>query len=551
MDSNRINPQAWSSDATIRKLELWVAILLSGAAILLHVLRMLYAGGLWRDEAATAHLASHFSFSYVVANSQYELFPVLFPALLHVYSWVAGSGDLALRIFGMGVGGLLLAVLWWDMKIIRRSFPMLSLALVGFNGAFIRWGDEVRGYGLGMVFLLLTVGLGWQALENPTVWRVTVAMVSAVASVQCLFNNASLLLAVCVGLMALALLRGSRRRAVQALLLGIPAALSLLPYIQPLSKVRDWDMIIRVPTNLATLVLTMIGLLAAPGLWVALCWVLLFIVILVVCFKSQLKDNPLQLNSDQRHVLAFCGMGMLLGMMAYFALLMRVGYGTAFWYYLPLAAFIAVFLDVASDTLRRPRARLARIAVAVGIALISFPPTIQQSHLRQTNVDLVAWKLAQTARPQDLIIVTPWYNGVSFDRYYSGSAPWMTVPLMNFHKFHRFDLVKPQMMFPDIRMPIQPIIDKITETLKAGNRVWVTGAASFLNSDTPVPRLGPAPDPQWGWYVGVYHLAWSVHINVVLEEHSTNSEVIAVSSAGAVSPFEDLSLKCFKGWSGL
>lgn len=551
MDSNSTKPQGVLSDARTRKLELWVAIVLTAGVVALHLVRLLNAGGLWRDEAATAHLASHFSLSYVLANSQYEIFPMLFPGLLHIYSWVAGGSDLALRIFGTAVGVGLLAVLWWNMRLIRRSVPLLSLALVGFNGSFIQWGDEVRGYGLGMVFLLLTVGLGWLALEHPTPWRAIAAMLSAVASVQSLFNNSSLILAACLGLAALALLRGSRRRAALAVLLGVPAALSLLPYIQPLARVRDWDMIIRLPTNLPTLVLTMVGLLAAPGLWVALCWVLLLIVVLVICFKGQLKDNPLHVKSDERQVLAFSGVAMLLGLIGYFALLLGVGYRTEVWYYLVLAAFIALFLDLASDTLQVPWARMARIALAVGVALVSLLPTLQQLHVRQTNVDLVARKIAQSAHPQDLVIVTPWYYGVSFDRYFSGPPAWLTVPMMQSHKVHRYDLVKPQMMLPDINEPVRPILAKISETLKAGHRVWITGPSNFLNPDSQIPNLGPAPDPQWGWYTGIYTLAWSVHMCVVLQDHATNSQDIAVSPGVAVAPVEDLSLKCFQGWSGL
>ena len=44
----------------------------------------------------------------------------------------------------------------------------------------------------------------------------------------------------------------------------------------------------------------------------------------------------------------------------------------------------------------------------------------------QTNVDLVAARIGQTAGANDLIVITPWYNAISFERYYHGPATRMT-----------------------------------------------------------------------------------------------------------------------------
>ena len=87
-----------------RTVETWVAIALTTVIIGLHIVRAANAGGLWRDEAATAHLASAFSVKYLVHSVQFETFPLLLPAVLHAYSWIAGASDLALRIFGTLVG---------------------------------------------------------------------------------------------------------------------------------------------------------------------------------------------------------------------------------------------------------------------------------------------------------------------------------------------------------------------------------------------------------------------------------------------------------------
>lgn len=526
-------------------MELWIALVLTAGAIAFHVVRAVMAGGLWRDEAATAHLASNFSFSYVRANSQYELFPVLVPCLLHVYSFVAGGSDVALRIFGGLVGCIVLASLWWNMRVIGRGVPLISLALLGYNAGFIRWGDEIRGYGLGMVFLLFTIGLCWRAIEKPTAMRIAGAMLSGVASVQCLFNNSCLVLVACLGLAVVALLRRSESRAALAVLLGVPAALSLLPYVEPLARARDWDMLVRGAVDIEMLCLKFWELLASAGWWVAAGWVVLILLALACSALGQLKVNHLGIQGDERHALAFSGFALLFGIVAYFTLLLAVGYPTQVWYYLVPAAFTALFLDLVFGTLRQKWVPTARISAALVLAAVSVQPTIQQVQLRQTNADLVATKIEQVAQKSDLVVVTPWYDGISFDRYYHGPGEWLTIPDLSFHKFHRYDLVKAQMVLLDQAEAVRPVMDRITRTLNAGHRVWLIGPSSLLNPDQEVPDLQPAPDPKWGWHDEMYTLAWTARLTQFLQLHADVTNV-AAGPDGRISSLECLSIRMFQ-----
>ena len=48
--------------------------------------------------------------------------------------------------------------------------------------------------------------------------------------------------------------------------------------------------------------------------------------------------------------------------------------------------------------------------------------------VRFTNIDLVAARLNKLVAKEDFVIVTPWYYGISFERYYRGPGDWVTVP---------------------------------------------------------------------------------------------------------------------------
>src|SRR5262249_42289903 len=108
-------------------------------------------------------------------------------------------------------------------------------------------------------------------------------------------------------------------------------------------------------------------------------------------------------------------------------------------------AFIAMDLLIAmlwqAAWVRLTRVGLAIIA-AVVLGWINWPKLLE----RQTNIDVIAQELNRTAAPQDLVIVNPWQLGIPFSRQYHGRATWVTVPKIEDHRFHRYDLIKVKMM---------------------------------------------------------------------------------------------------------
>jgi len=249
-----------------RKLELWLALLLTAAILCLHTLRLFKAGALWRDEAAAVGLATMSPLNDVIRYFPHEAFPLVVPAAIRTVACVSANSDLGFRGFGMLVGVAIIAALWWTLRSLRRRPPLLALALLGFNSPFIIWGDSVRGYGLGTLFIILTVGLAWRLVQQPSRSRLVCATLAAVAAVQCLLHNAPLLLALgCAGI-AVAWRRRNRRAALLVLVPGVMAAVSLLPYWGLLQSGRGWDAMVRKPVPVQQIGSQLLETLAASGL---------------------------------------------------------------------------------------------------------------------------------------------------------------------------------------------------------------------------------------------------------------------------------------------
>ena len=530
----------------------WVAVALTALILGLHVERWTRAGALWRDEAAAVALATLPSMSEVVRYFPHEAFPPLVPLAIRFTACVSKDADAGFRVFGLLVGLGIIAALWWNLWTIRRSVPLLSLALVGFNGAFIVWGDSVRGYGLGTLFLLLTVGLFWRLVERPTAWRIAGATLGAVASVQCLMHNSPLLLAVGLGAIAVAIRRGAPRRCALVVAIGVVAAASLLPYWGLLQRARTWDVLVRQPVSLRSLWLNLSDTLGASGWSMSWIWVLLFWLGLLVCLRAVAlaRSGAVPRQDEDRDLLLFTGLALMTSVVGCFSFLLVLSYNARPWYFEALLGLTALLLDLTFDVLRQQRwTSLARVTLAALIAVTSLPLTWQKVRLRQTNVDLVAGTLGQTAGPGDLILVTPWYRGVSFERYYRGAATWMTLPPIGFCRFHRFDLIQAQMALVDQDEVLRPVFAGIDQALSGGHRVWVIGTLGASRGEETANHQTGASAEKQAEQLLARTVEWSMKVGSHLRARARHMKPVRIESGGPVNPLEDLPLTRFEGWA--
>jgi hypothetical protein len=240
---------------------------------------------------------------------------------------------------------------------------------------------------------------------------------------------------------------------------------------------------------------------------------------------------------------------LLLIVPAYFIFLKKLSYVTQPWYYFVLMVIVALSVDTIFGILAKvPAINNARL-ISAGLLLVSAlfvcPPVIS---MRLTNIDLLSGSLNQDVVNQDLILVYPWYEGITFNRYYRGKAPWMTIPEIKDHTVHRYDLIKEHISNPDQESVLKKTYTNIASTLKSGNRVFLLGEPLFPQKEQFVPVLPPAPHSQFGWQDTPYNVTWCMQIGDYLLKHSANALRKNLNNNTNISHYECANLYEFKGW---
>jgi hypothetical protein len=522
----------------LRKIEWVIGALITAAAVYLHWVNFRSAGTLWRDEAGVVRIATLPTAGEMWFNIGHESCPILFPALLRTWSFIVGSCDDALRVFGLIVGLLMLGAVWLNGWFFHRSAPLVALSLLAANASVVRWGDSLRAYGLASALMLVTFAMVWRFARLPNLkWWVAATLV-AVISVQCLFQNSFLLLAVCAAAAAVRMRRRDFKNTLAALAIGVPAAVSLLPYSTMIREAQDWLVLSQIGF-LPPLIWTNLSLAMAPTLaWLRWLWIALAVLAIARCV---IRILPGAAEEDADTVAFFAGTALIVALICFVIFLRVAKMPTQVWYFLPVTTFAAVCIDAALANWPA-RWQFWRCAFAI-LPLVCLPGARELTACRQTNMDVVADLLRERANAHDLIIVHPWTFGVSFDRQYSGPTPWTTVPPLADHRFHRYDLFKEKMTLEN---PSQPVCDQIAVTLRAGNHVWLVGDIPL--SQTPPPQIGPAPNNPWGWLDDPYSDVWGAQVGYFIATHATRGEVIPIPSLKPVNPLENVQVVSVAGW---
>jgi hypothetical protein len=197
-----------------------------------------------------------------------------------------------------------------------------------------------------------------------------------------------------------------------------------------------------------------------------------------------------------------------------------------------------------------PVARIGVLVLAVAMLIISISPSAYAAlRWRQTNGDLVAAQVARNAGADDLVIVHPWYFGLTYGYYYRGAAKWTTLPPIADYRFHRYDLIKEKLAMAN---PIAPVMERVATTLRSGNRVWVVGRLPLLPPDGAAPAAAPPPAPNGprGWDDQPYSQAWGLEFRRLLADHVTNATVVVdpVTNSIPINPMERMTLVVAGGW---
>jgi hypothetical protein len=458
-----------------------------------------------------------------------DSFPILLPLLVRGWSALGLAGsDLNLRLLGILIGLGMTGALWLAAWTARRAPPLLSLTLLGISGTAIFWEDYLRAYALGSLLILLTLSAMCFLLGKPTWRRTGILSVVAVLGVQALYPNAVFFASIGLGGWMVCWLRKDKGTALKILAAGLVAVISLLPYLGCVLKWRQSTAVIRPGFSLVAAADNFNAIAAFPlpqYVWV---WKLLGLAVVGLGAAAFFRLPRQSVRSGDRmtpgELQVFASVTLLAALAGYFSFLYFAALITSPWYFLPLLALGAVCFDLGVPVTTLPRLlRTIVFGVLIATAVIAVPFAARNLNCRFTNVDLVAKRLIEEISPQDYVVVTPWYLGISFDRYYKGAAAWDTLPPVADHSTYRFDLVP---VAKETAHAAQPVLDHIARTLQAGHRVWIVGWMRV-----------PAPGRQAATEAGRFIAA-----------HSQSFAALDLNLKGPTSDYEDESLLRASGW---
>ena len=544
-----------SNEKIVRQPDWVAAILITAIAAWLHFSFVAHAGGFWRDEVNLINLAG----SHRLGDMAKDSFPALMP--LMVRGWVAagvGRTDRGLRFLGALIGLGLVAALWASAWMSRRSPPLLGLVLLALNSSVIAYGDSMRGYGLGSLLIVFTLAAAGAFLRHSSPARAGWLALFAVLSVQALYQNAVFVGAICLGCWVVCIQRKTWRAAMLTLAAGLAAAVSLLPYLPTLVSGRSSVEVLRTDMHFKYI---LDNLAVAAGfpfeifVWV---WVSLAILIIAgawIALFCKMEACVLPGDGLKAHeARSFAGTVLIAGGVGFGAFLWLVGLPTQPWYYVPLLALVVACFDAGLPSRSRFGHMVLFALVAATALIAAWVAGRDLNGYRFTNVDVLSRQLVAEASPEDFVVVTPWYCGISFNRYFKSSTQWTTLPPLTDHSVHRYDLVRIQMQNTNA---IQPVLDKISDTLRSGRHVWVVSEAGLMGvpePGTPSPyNLPPPPLPGYGWSGLPYTLEWASQAAHFLSNHSQRFEPVKTAAPDNLRFNENLNLFVASGWrtSGL
>ena len=106
---------------------------------------------------------------------------------------------------------------------------------------------ELTAWGFCSFFSLSPRSGGWSNRRHRG--RVALATLAALLSVQCLYHNAILLFAICLGAAAVGLRRRQPKCVILVLTIGAVAGISLLPYLPIIRRVGAWNFQFKAPIS--------------------------------------------------------------------------------------------------------------------------------------------------------------------------------------------------------------------------------------------------------------------------------------------------------------
>jgi len=527
----------------MKKVDLAVALALTLVALYLAFRFMTHAGPLWRDEASTLQFANQPTYGDVLASLDLVSLPPLYPTIVRAWSAIGWQNeDLGARALGLAVTAAVLVAIWLGARALDIAPPLLMLAMFATHGVVLSTIGLVRPYGLGALAVVAASCAMLRLVASPRLLTFAIGAAFTTLAVQTQYQNTLLVAVIIAAGLATAAWFRNWKGAALITGTGVVAAVSLAPYLGILGRSQEWRILHRSVSEAGPAVLLerFGDLVSMETRSLLLLWTVL--IILACCGAARALGERTAPRAERQRFI-YAGVVLIGGVGLFLGFFHTVDRFLQPWHVVPVIALMALSLDVifAQSVWPAP----TRLVIAAFAAALSLPVSIPLVDVRQTNVDLLAHRLERDASAGDLILVNPWFMGITLHRYYHGSAAVMTIPPVDDLRIHRFDQIREHMVSPQ---PLREVETAIATTLRGGHRVWVVGGLPFPEPGSQPRRLSPAPHPVTGWSEAPYRFEWSIQVGSYLRAHSRRAYQHSLPLLQPVNSYENAQLLTIEGW---
>jgi len=533
------------TERILRWCEFVAASLITVLIVFLHVKVWRSAGALWRDEVCSLHVATMPSLKESWHLLAFENQPLFHYLILRGWSALPFAGtDFGLRALSLVIGILLAGAIWLACWLINKTPPLWALAFFGMNPHTFRT-DILRPHGLGLVWIVLTFAFFWQLTfqKSPRLGTIVLATIAAVMSVQTFFLNAVLLGALCISSAVVLAFKYDWRKIALVFGIGLAAALSLLPYLPQIEQARQWNVIRAETHTFVYLIAVFLQIVTYNDLFLASLFGSLVLLGIASAVVPRMRKRLAEEATDSGKNCLFAVVTFVAAVIGTSGFLWLLTFPLQDRYYLPLLAVTALSITSIASTFRRSTAaRVLILLASIALAAGYFPHAANKTKLRLTNCDLAATAVTESEKPDDLIVLSRFGFGITFERYYHGNLPWHCIPDISDRSLFRWDLVKDAMAQPD---PMHDLLIRAELALRSGNRVFVVG---HFNPSRQPPPMPPAPSASYGWNMEAYLANWRQQLVGFLVRHGSNVRSLPLPDQNDVDPVERMGVTVISGW---
>ena len=513
----------------------WVLMIFASVTLYDHY------GAFWRDEISSIIIAQHPTLADMYANLERDSAPLLFACLVKIWIILGlGESNSGLALLGFIVYGGIGGAVYWAARQLGVRLPLFGSVFLLLNGILFFWGTSIRSYGLASLLAAILIGCIWRFVSSGSLrWWLTTTLV-AVLCAQANYQNTYVIFSVCTAATIVCSVRRKWRRSASTLLIGICAAVSLIPYYPIVAKAAVWTaMWAPSPFDPVLLFTTLLSTMGSGRLWLGFLWMTLPVFLVTAAchwsWKAWRQHVPLGVHSGR---ILFAGMTIVLLVLSMNLFTWKSHHVMQPWYYLPGCTVFACFFDLQLQLFYRRRFGTYAVAgVATLLLFLQTPILLSCSGLRRTNLDVVAAQIGEQAVQGDFIVIAPYWLEHAFKYYYHGVAEWKVVPGLTSQNIERMDVPSILLLLRSPQTVSQSLFQEIERTLRSGHRVWVVGGDTQTQPEKELSSNSGIDD------CTIY---WCSMITRFFRQHATSRLSLQLKLGTVV---EDMDVQLYTGWS--